>query len=433
MLKDSNTLIGKYQYTTKEIDDEQNFYKSPATYIFEYKIVEDLNTVTIASNSVLEKYNLINDKEIKYDTEYSNDVIRKKTNFDIINKPVVLYSQNEQIASGIIQSDENINTKSHITITINEKSYKLSSTIEAMDESVFTYFDSLKFIKSEAMLKNYSIGMQADAQAKVDAKLKADEIGMHVPQHMIDSDFDNLKELDKNIGFIKVKMLFYSDIELKNKTKLDETHKTKSFNNPPTPIYVNKNEWKKYIESVSMQVPQNEIYSNFDDLQEFDITFYSDINLKHKTKLDNRHISTTTNYGDSADGIPIYVNKNEWKKYLQKKKDDEVKQKKDDEVKQKNKELFNNLPKSEKDLINEFEKQINSDDTKALKTPPELVEIVSKIVNNNNNTKALNYLKTTNENFKQAYNDHTEGKKTFNLVTDRIQSMCMQLVMLYHH
>ena len=34
---------------------------------------------------------------------------------------------------------------------------------------------------------------------------------------------------------------------------------------------------------------------------------------------------------------------------------------------------------------------------------------------------------------KKAYNDNREGKKTFNLVTDRIQSICMQLVMLYYH
>jgi hypothetical protein len=231
MLKDSNTLIGKYRYTIQEIDDAHNRRKSPATYNFEYNTeyntVENLNKVTIASNTVLEKYNLINDKKIKYDTEYTTDVIRSKKNFDIKNEMVVLYKDKTEIDRGIIQSDDkSINDKSHITITINEKSYKLSSIRENMDTDVFTYFDSLRFIKSKAM---------------------------QVPQDYIDSDFDNLKKMENNWGVIEQKMQFYSDIKLKNKIKLDERHKTKhgpqSYHVPiqGVPIYVDKNEWKKYI------------------------------------------------------------------------------------------------------------------------------------------------------------------------------------------
>ena len=159
-----------------------------------------------------------------------------------------------------------------------------------------------------------------------------------------------------------------------------------------------------------MQVPQYYIDSDFDNLKNFGIKFYSDINLKNQTTLENHHKTGNPgqfSYHTPDPGTPIYADKSELQKYLQsfedkkkdkKKKDDEVKQKKDDEVK----ELFNNLPKSDKDLINEFEKQINSNDAKALKTSPELVEIVSKIVNNNNNTKALDYLLKTNENFKKS-------------------------------
>jgi len=140
---------------------------------------------------------------------------------------VVLYKDKTEIDRGIIQSDDkSINDKSHITITINEKSYKLSSIRENMDTDVFTYFDSLRFIKSKAM---------------------------QVPQDYIDSDFDNLKKMENNWGVIEQKMQFYSDIKLKNKIKLDERHKTKhgpqSYHVPiqGVPIYVDKNEWKKYI------------------------------------------------------------------------------------------------------------------------------------------------------------------------------------------
>jgi hypothetical protein len=39
----------------------------------------------------------------------------------------------------------------------------------------------------------------------------------------------------------------------------------------------------------------------------------------------------------------------------------------------------------------------------------------------------------TNKKFEEAYYDNTKGKKKFAQVEDPIESMCMQLVMLYHH
>jgi hypothetical protein len=169
----------------------------------------------------LEKNNLINDKEIKYDTEYSTSVIRNKKNFNIKNEMVVLYRHKIEIVRGIIENFKNV--KPDIDITINKKSYKLITMDKAIDENVFTYFDSLMFIKSEAM---------------------------QVPQNSIDSDFDNL---------LKSKMQFYSDINLKQKTKLDNKHKTgegpQSYHepHPGISIYVNTNDWNQYIEDAKYE------------------------------------------------------------------------------------------------------------------------------------------------------------------------------------
>jgi len=80
---------------------------------------------------------------------------------------------------------------------------------------------------------------------------------MQVPEHMIESFFDDLKEISNNSSeSTPDKMQFYSDIELMNKTELkdlNKRHESDSYdtNHSSTPgvrIYVDKTEWKKNIQ-----------------------------------------------------------------------------------------------------------------------------------------------------------------------------------------
>jgi hypothetical protein len=163
--------------------------------------------------------------------------------------------------------------------------------------------------------------------------------GMQVPEHMIESFFDDLKEISNNSSeSTPDKMQFYSDIELMNKTEL------------------------------------------------------KDLNKRHESdSYDTNHSSTP--------GVPIYVDKTEWKKYIQLRKEnikkkDEVKPKKPDE-------LFSKLTTKQQELINTYTSQIESENAENLDYEAAgLVETVRKIVDNQ---PALDYLLKTDYKFNSAH------------------------------
>jgi len=183
------------------------------------------------------------------------------------------------------------------------------------------------------------------------------------------------------------------------------------------------------------------IESFFDDLKEISnnssestpdkMQFYSDIELMNKTELkdlNKRHESDSydTNHS-STPGVRIYVDKTEWKKYIQLRKEnikkkDEVKPKKPDE-------LFSKLTTKQQELINTYTSQIESENAENLDYEAAgLVETVRQIVDNQ---PALDYLLEKDYKFNSAHykmKSDNEYKNDPNLIVN----ICKYLVYLYY-
>jgi hypothetical protein len=241
---DYDALIGKFLSTTEGMNDEASRTYSVNQYNFEKMSgVKTLSEIKIASAENVKLYNLMQNPEIEYDTLYPKQVFLNNTHINnedkVKNKTVELYYKGELKVSGKVNKYDN----KIFQITVNNKTFYM----------VDTKTPSTEIFNKTFIMKNSPTKTPFTETNNFDS-LKFVQLGMQVPQEYIDSNFKNLKKMESSWGIFTQKMQFYSDIDLTNKIKLDDSHKRYRAAIQEyldgKPIYVNKNEWKKYLNSI---------------------------------------------------------------------------------------------------------------------------------------------------------------------------------------